>query len=121
VLPHFKNLYSQILQKISQNGQKPRAINSQVQKTTKNIQTHYKMRFGNSLKQWTVKITLQAHLRTMQSLQNYFAKAVAADTVSITALYIKIATCSHSLGNLQNYLQMQNNTTNYSCQNVFEN
>jgi len=32
-----------------------------------------------------------------------------------------IITCTHSLCHLQNYLQMQNETTNYCCQNFFEN
>ena len=38
----------------------------------------------------------------------------------ITALYINIVTCSHSLRNLQNYLRMQYKTTHYRWQNFFE-
>jgi len=44
-------------------------------------------------------------------LQNQFVKAVAADGVHIIAPYVKIITCIYSLRHLQNYLQMQNETT----------
>jgi len=47
----------------------------------------------------------------MKSLQNQFVKAVAVHGVHIIALNIKIVTCIHSLCCLQNYLQMQSETT----------
>jgi len=43
------------------------------------------------------------------------------DGVHIIAPYVKIIPCIHSLHHLQNYLQMQNKTTDYCCQNFFEN
>ena len=59
----------------------------------------------------------------MQSLQNQFVKAVASDGVHTIASCVKIITCIHSLHHLQSYLylQMQNETTDYCCQNFFEN
>jgi len=53
------------------------------------------------------------HLGTIQSLQNQFVKAVAADGVHIIAPYVKIRPCIYSLRHLQNYSQMQNETTDY--------
>jgi len=60
-------------------------------------------------------------LGTIQSLQNQFVKAVAADGVHIIAPYVKIITCIYSLRHLQNYSQMQNEATDCCCQDVFEN
>jgi len=57
----------------------------------------------------------------MQSLQNQFVKAVDADGVHTIAPDVMIMTCIHSLRHLQNYLQMQNETTDYCGQNFFEN
>jgi len=57
----------------------------------------------------------------MQSLSNQFVKAVDADGVHTIAPYIKIIACIHSLRHSQNYLQMQNETTDYWYQNFFEN
>jgi len=61
------------------------------------------------------------HLRTIQSWQNQFVKAVTADGVHIIVPYVKIITCIYSLCHIQNYLQMQNETTACCCQNFFEN
>jgi len=45
---------------------------------------------------------------------------VTADGVRIIAPYIKIITRIHSLRHLQNYLQMQNEATDYCCQNFLK-
>jgi len=63
----------------------------------------------------------------MQSLQNQFVKAVSSYGVHIIAPYVKIIACIiqyiHSLLHLQSYLclQMPNETSDYCCQNFFEN
>jgi len=56
----------------------------------------------------------------METLQKQFIKAVAVDGVHIIAPYARIMTCIYSLRHLQSYLQMQNETTDYCCQNFFE-
>ena len=59
---------------------------------------------------------------TMQSLQNQFVKTVGSDGAHAIAPYVKIIICIHSLCHLQSYLylQMQNEATDYCCQNFLE-
>jgi len=73
--------------------------------------------FGLSIP-WIVQNYSLVYLGTTQSLKKQFLKAVVVDVVHIIAPYVKIATCIHSLCHLQNYLQMQNETTD--CLILFE-